>query len=60
VREQLKSGRDIDAAKSVGAAIAKLALERDIQKVTFNRNGFVFTGRVKALADAAREAGLGF
>ncbi len=56
----LKSTKDIDAAKKVGAAIAKLALSRDINTVTFNRNGFLYTGRVKALADAAREAGLTF
>ncbi len=58
VRDGLKSTKDIDAAKKVGAEIAKLALGRDIREVTFNRNGFVYTGRVKALADAAREAGL--
>ncbi len=60
VREGLKSTKDIDAAKAVGAAIARRALERQIVDITFNRNGFVFHGRVKALADAAREAGLNF
>jgi large subunit ribosomal protein L18 len=60
VAEGLKSKKDAEAAKRVGAAIARLALERNIQEVTFNRNGFVYTGRVKALADAAREAGLKF
>jgi large subunit ribosomal protein L18 len=60
VREGLESTKDVDAAKKVGAAIAKLALERQIREVSFNRNGFVYTGRVKALADAAREAGLAF
>lgn len=60
VREGLKSTKDIAAAKKVGSAIAGLALSRDIQKVAFNRNGFVFGGRIKALADAARGAGLGF
>lgn len=58
IREGLKSTKDVEAAKKVGAAIAKLAKDRDIEEVTFNRNGFVFAGRVKALADAAREAGL--
>jgi large subunit ribosomal protein L18 len=58
VREGLESTKDVEAAKRVGTAIAKLALEKEIRSVTFNRNGFVFTGRVKALADAAREAGL--
>jgi large subunit ribosomal protein L18 len=60
VADGLKSRKDKEAAKRVGTAIAKLALERNIQEVTFNRNGFVYTGRVKALADAAREAGLRF
>ena len=60
VREGLGSTKDVDAAKKVGTAIAKLALEREIREVSFNRNGFVYTGRVKALADAAREAGLTF
>ncbi len=58
VRDGLKSTKDVDAAKKVGSEIAKLALGREIDKVTFNRNGFLYTGRVKALADAAREAGL--
>ena len=52
------SSKDIEAAKRVGTEIARLALEREIRSVSFNRNGFVYTGRVKALADAAREAGL--
>ena len=48
----------IDAAKRVGTAIAGIAREKNIDKVAFNRNGFLYHGRVKALADAAREAGL--
>jgi large subunit ribosomal protein L18 len=60
LREELESSRDVEAAKRVGVEIAKLALDRNIQNVSFNRNGFVYTGRVKALADAAREAGLTF
>ena len=60
VRDGLKSSGDRDAAAKVGTQIAKLALDRDIREVSFNRNGFVFAGRVKALADAAREAGLKF
>jgi large subunit ribosomal protein L18 len=60
VRDGLESTKDVEAAKKVGAAIAKLALEKEIREVSFNRNGFVYTGRVKALADAAREAGLTF
>ena len=60
VRDGLRTGQDVEAAKKVGAAIAKLALDRSIESVSFNRNGFVFGGRIKALADAAREAGLRF
>ena len=60
VRQGLESTKDADAAKKVGAAIGRLALERQISTVAFNRNGFVYTGRIKALADAAREAGLQF
>jgi large subunit ribosomal protein L18 len=51
---------NVEAAKKVGAAIAAQARERQIEKVVFNRNGFLFHGRVKALAEAAREAGLQF
>ena len=48
------------AAKTVGAEIAKRALAANITNVVFDRGGYVYTGRVKALADAAREAGLKF
>jgi large subunit ribosomal protein L18 len=51
---------NIEAAKKVGARVAELAKEKNIDKVVFNRNGFLYHGRVKALADAAREAGLQF
>lgn len=49
-----------DAAKKVGALIAKMCLEKKIDKVVFDRNGYLYHGRVKALAEAAREAGLKF
>jgi large subunit ribosomal protein L18 len=49
-----------DAAKKVGALIARICLEKKVQKVVFDRNGYQYHGRVKALADAAREAGLKF
>ena len=49
---------NVEAAKKVGAALAALAREHQIEEVVFNRNGFLYHGRVKALADAAREAGL--
>lgn len=48
------------AAKKVGELTAKLCLEKNITKVVFDRNGFLYTGRVTAVADAAREAGLDF
>jgi large subunit ribosomal protein L18 len=51
---------NVETAKLVGKAIAEAAREKDIEKVVFNRNGFLFHGRVKALAEAAREAGLQF
>ena len=51
---------NVAAAKRVGAALAALAREKQIERVVFNRNGFLYHGRVKALADAAREAGLKF
>ncbi|MBW1844305.1 MAG: 50S ribosomal protein L18 [Deltaproteobacteria bacterium] len=51
---------NVEAAKTVGKAIAAAALEKKIDQVVFNRNGFLYHGRVKALAEAAREAGLQF
>ncbi|MDT8440389.1 MAG: 50S ribosomal protein L18 [Desulfuromonadales bacterium] len=56
----LSHGGNVAAAKAVGKAIAEKALSRDIKQVVFDRNGFLYHGRVKALADAAREAGLSF
>jgi large subunit ribosomal protein L18 len=56
----LASTGNIEAAKKVGEAIAQLARQKQIEKVVFNRNGFLYHGRVKALAEAAREAGLQF
>jgi len=55
-----ENGSNIEAAKKVGEAIAKKALDKGIDTVVFDRSGYVYTGRVKALADAAREAGLKF
>ncbi|HEY0973950.1 MAG TPA: 50S ribosomal protein L18 [Solimonas sp.] len=54
------AGGNVEAAKKVGAAIAQRAKEKGISKVAFDRAGFKFHGRIKALADAAREAGLEF
>jgi len=56
----LESTGNVEAAKRVGTAIAEAARAKQISSVVFNRNGFLFHGRVKALADAAREAGLEF
>lgn len=56
----LEGGTKIEVAAKVGADIAKKALESGITTVVFDRNGYLFHGRVKSLADAAREAGLKF
>ena len=56
----LKHGGNIEAAKVVGADVAKKALAKGIEGVVFDRGGFLFHGRVAALAEAAREAGLQF
>lgn len=53
-------GTKTDKAKSVGNAIAKWAVEKGIQEVVFDRNGFLYHGRVKAVAEGAREGGLKF
>ena len=58
--ESGKSTSNIEAAKAVGEDIAKKAADKGIKSVVFDRGGFLFHGRIKALADAAREAGLQF
>jgi large subunit ribosomal protein L18 len=60
VRGELKNGGNIEAAKRVGKTIAQRAKALGITKVAFDRNGRKYHGRVKALADAAREGGLSF
>jgi large subunit ribosomal protein L18 len=55
-----KRGSDKDAAATVGKLIAQRALEKGLKDVVFDRGGYIYHGRVKALADAAREAGLNF
>ena len=55
-----KTGANIDAAKAVGKLIAERAKEKGIKDVVFDRGGYLYHGRVKALADAAREGGLNF
>lgn len=57
---KLEKGSNVEAAKQVGTLVAKRALENQIENVIFDRGGYLYHGRVKALADAAREAGLKF
>lgn len=52
--------KNIDTAKKIGAEVAKRALAKNIKNVVFDRSGYVFHGRIKAVADGAREAGLSF
>jgi large subunit ribosomal protein L18 len=59
-KELGKSGGNIEGAAAVGKLLAARALEKDIKKVVFDRGGYVYHGRVKALADGAREGGLDF
>jgi large subunit ribosomal protein L18 len=55
-----KTGTKTNSATTVWSEVAKLALAKDVKRVVFDRNGFAYHGRVKALAEAAREAGLKF
>ena len=57
---KLENGGNVEAAKKVGTELAKRALAKNIDTVVFDRGGYVYHGRVKAVADAAREAGLKF
>ena len=60
VKAELEKTNNIDAAAHLGTVIAKKALEKGITTVVFDRGGFIYQGKIKALADAAREAGLDF
>ena len=60
VKAELEKTNDVAAAAHVGTVIAKRALEKGIKEVVFDRGGFIYHGKVQALADAAREAGLEF
>ena len=60
VKEGLEHTDNVEAAAKVGTVIAKRAVEKGITSVVFDRGGFLYHGKVKALADAAREAGLEF
>ena len=60
VKTQLEGLTKTDAAKVVGKVLAERALKKGVETVVFDRGGYLYTGRVKALADGAREAGLKF
>jgi len=60
VKAQLEKTNDVDAAAYLGTVIAKRALEKGINTVVFDRGGFIYQGKIAALAEAAREAGLEF
>ena len=60
VSSKMKNGGNVDAASKVGNLIAKAAIKAKVSKVAFDRSGFKYHGRVKALAEAAREGGLDF
>jgi large subunit ribosomal protein L18 len=60
LRGSLKTGADIAAAKAVGKMVAERATAKGVKEVVFDRGGYLYHGRVKALADAAREGGLSF
>ena len=55
-----KTGANVDAAKAVGKLVAQRAIEQGVKSVVFDRGGYLYHGRIKALADAAREGGLQF
>ncbi|MCR4398488.1 MAG: 50S ribosomal protein L18 [Firmicutes bacterium] len=60
IRAKMKHGGNVDAARAVGDLVARKALEKGITTVVFDRGGYLYHGRVRALADAARAAGLQF
>jgi large subunit ribosomal protein L18 len=60
VRGKLKTGADVAAAKEVGRLLAERAVKAGVKQVVFDRSGYLYHGRVKALAEAAREGGLDF
>ena len=60
VKAELEKTNNVDAAAYLGKVIAKKAVEKGIHTVVFDRGGFIYQGKIKALADAAREAGLEF
>jgi large subunit ribosomal protein L18 len=60
LKGKIKTGGNIEAAKTVGQLVARRAVDKGIKKIVFDRSGYLYHGRIKALADAAREGGLEF
>ncbi len=60
IADKVKTGGNVAAAKEIGKLVAQRALDKGIKKVVYDRGGYLYHGRIKALADAAREAGLEF
>ncbi|MBE5977434.1 MULTISPECIES: 50S ribosomal protein L18 [Lacrimispora] len=60
VKAELEKTNNVDAAAYIGTVVAKRAIEKGIKEVVFDRGGFIYQGKIQALADAAREAGLEF
>ena len=60
LKGKLKTGATVDAAKEVGKLVAERAVQAGVKQVIFDRSGYLYHGRIKALADAAREGGLDF
>jgi len=60
LRESMKSGANVGAAKAVGKLLAERAAAKGVKEVVFDRGGYIYHGRVRALAEAAREGGLNF
>lgn len=60
VKDKAEKGHDVDAAKAVGALVAERAMEKGIKDIVFDRGGYKYHGRIKALAESARETGLNF
>ena len=60
IKAELENTDTVDAAAYIGTVVAKRAIEKGIKEVVFDRGGFIYQGKIQALADAAREAGLNF
>jgi large subunit ribosomal protein L18 len=60
LRGSMKTGANVDAAKAVGKLVAERAISKGVKAVVFDRGGYLYHGRIKALAEAAREGGLSF